>query len=94
MKFYVYMLMSKYKHRILSYVGYTNNIKKRINDHNSSNGAKYTRGKKWIIIYKKSYITKSLAMKNEYKLKNDRNLRNKLKYNFLKNNENFNFTTI
>tara|TARA_B100001996_G_scaffold208574_1_gene159969 strand:+ start:248 stop:508 length:261 start_codon:yes stop_codon:yes gene_type:complete len=86
--------MSKYKHRILSYVGYTNNIKKRINDHNSSNGAKYTRGKKWIIIYKKSYITKSLAMKNEYKLKNDRNLRNKLKYNFLKNNENFNFTTI
>ncbi len=88
------MLMSKYKHRILSYVGYTNNIKKRINDHNSSNGAKYTRGKKWIIIYKKSYITKSLAMKNEYKLKNDRNLRNKLKYNFLKNNENFNFTTI
>ena len=88
------MLMSKYKHRILSYVGYTNNIKKRIKDHNSSKGAKYTRGKKWIIIYKKSYITKSLAMKNEYKLKNDRNLRNKLKYNFLKNNENFNFTTI
>ncbi len=94
MKFYVYMLMSKYKHRILSYVGYTNNIKKRIKDHNNSKGARYTRGKKWIIIYKKSYITKSLAMKNEYKLKNDRNLRNKLKYNFLKNNENFNFTTI
>ena len=94
MKFYVYMLMSKYKHRILSYVGYTNNIKKRVKDHNSSKGAKYTRGKKWIIIYKKSYITKSLAMKNEYKLKNNRNLRNKLKYNFLKNNENFNFTTI
>ena len=86
--------MSKYKHRILSYVGYTNNIKKRVKDHNSSKGAKYTRGKKWIIIYKKSYITKSLAMKNEYKLKNNRNLRNKLKYNFLKNNENFNFTTI
>jgi len=86
--------MSKYKHRILSYVGHTNNIKKRIKDHNSSKGAKYTRGKKWIIIYKKSYITKSLAMKNEYNLKKDRNLRNKIKYNFFKNNENFNFTTI
>ena len=77
-----------------SYVGYTNNINKRINDHNNSKGAKYTKGKKWIIIYKKEYITKSLAMKNEYKLKNDRNLRKKLKYKFLYNNENFNTTTI
>jgi len=86
--------MSKYKHRILSYVGYTNNIKKRIKDHNSSKGAKYTRGKKWIIIYKKSYINKSLAMKNEYRLKKDRILRDKLKCNFLKKNENFSITTI
>ena len=77
-----------------SYVGYTNNINKRINDHNNSKGAKYTRGKKWIIIYKKEYITKSLAMKNEYKLKNDRNLRKKIKYKFLYKNENFNTTTL
>ena len=77
-----------------SYVGYTNNINKRINDHNNSKGAKYTRGKKWIIIYKKEYITKSLAMKNEYKLKNDRNLRKKIKYKFLYKNENFNITTL
>ena len=77
-----------------SYVGYTKNINKRINDHNNSKGAKYTRGKKWIIIYKKEYITKSLAMKNEYKLKNDRNLRKKLKYKFLYKNENFNITTL
>ena len=77
-----------------SYVGYTNNINKRINDHNNSKGAKYTKGKKWIIIYKKEYITKSLAMKNEYKLKNDRNLRKKLKYKFLYKNENFNTTTL
>ena len=94
MKFYVYMLMSKYKHIILSYVGYTNNIKKRIKDHNSSKGAKYTRGKKWIIIYKKSYINKSLAMKNEYRLKKDRNLREKLKRNYLLKNENLSITTI
>jgi len=94
MKFYVYMLMTKYKHRNLSYVGYTNNIKKRIRDHNSSKGAKYTRGKKWIIIYKKSYINKSLAMKNEYRLKKDRNLREKLKRNYLKKNENLSITTI
>ena len=94
MKFYVYMLLSKFKHRYYSYVGYTNNINKRITDHNSSKGAKYTRGKKWVIIYKKEYITKSLAMKNEYKLKKDRNLRKKIKYKFLYKNENFNTTSI
>ena len=94
MKFYVYMLLSKFKHRYYSYVGYTNNINKRIIDHNRSKGAKYTRGKNWVIIYKKEYITKSLAMKNEYKLKKDRNLRKKIKYKFLYKNENFNTASI
>ena len=88
------MLLSKFKHRYYSYVGYTNNINKRIIDHNRSKGAKYTRGKKWVIIYKKEYITKSLAMKNEYKLKKDRNLRKKIKYKFLYKNENFNTASI
>ncbi len=94
MKFYVYMLLSKYKHRFFSYVGYTTNLNKRINDHNNSRGAKYTRGKKWIIIYKKIYKTKSLAMKNEYKLKMNKKLRATIKYNFLNKNENINFTSL
>ena len=94
MTFNVYMLLSKHKNKIYTYVGFTNNLKKRLNKHNDSKGAKYTRGKKWVIIYKKEYITKSLAMKNEYKLKNDRNLRKKLKYKFLYKNENFNTTSI
>ena len=73
------MLLSKYKHRMYSYVGYTNNINKRIKDHNSSKGAKYTKGKEWVIIYKKEYLTKSLAMKAEYLLKKDYYLRKKIK---------------
>ena len=88
------MLLSKFKHRYYSYVGYTNNINKRIKDHNRSKGAKFTKGKKWIIIYKKEYFTKSLAMKNEYKLKNNRSLRKKLKNKFLYKNENFNTASI
>ena len=52
-----------------SYVGYTNNLKKRINAHNSGKGAKFTRGKKWKLVYYKKYESKSLAMKNEYILK-------------------------
>ena len=47
----------------------TKDLKKRINLHNSSKGAKYTRGKKWYLAYKKSYNSKSKALKEEYRLK-------------------------
>tara|TARA_B100000686_G_C16307672_1_gene721683 strand:+ start:47 stop:292 length:246 start_codon:yes stop_codon:yes gene_type:complete len=79
MSFFVYLITSKVKNRTISYVGYTNNLKKRINLHNSSKGAKFTRGKKWKLIYYELYHTKQEAMKNEYKLKKNYILRNKLK---------------
>ncbi len=69
------MLLSRHNNKIYTYVGFTNNLKKRIYKHNVSKGAKYTRGKKWNIIYKKNYLTKSNAMKEEYKLKKNRKLR-------------------
>ena len=87
MKHFVYLLVSVHKKRIVSYVGYTNDIKKRLKLHNTSKGAKFTRGRKWEIIYKKSYNTKSEAMQNEFKLKNDRLEREKFKNKFkFKNN--------
>ena len=73
------------KNRIYSYVGYTNDLLKRVKLHNSSKGAKYTRGKKWTIIYKKKYKTKSLAMKEEYKLKKNVKLRSLIKNKYLNN---------
>ena len=79
MSFFVYLIASKVKNRTISYVGYTNNLKKRINLHNSSKGAKFTRGKKWKLIYYELYHSKIEAMKNEYKLKKNYILRNKLK---------------
>ena len=79
MSFFVYLIKSKVKNRTISYVGYTNNLKKRINLHNSSKGAKFTRGKKWKLIYYELYHTRREAMKNEYKLKKNYILRNKLK---------------
>ncbi len=82
MKYYVYLIVS-HKKKLLSYVGYTKNIKKRISLHNSSKGAKFTRGRKWKVIYKKSYNTKSEAMKNEYLLKKDIKKRNKIKSIYL-----------
>ena len=83
MAYYVYMLLSKHMDKFVSYVGYTNNLKNRLSLHNSSKGAKFTKGKKWIIIYKKKYLDKSNAMKDEYKLKKDYKLRDKIKNNFI-----------
>jgi len=61
-----------------TYVGYTNNIAERLNKHNNNVGAKSTRGYKWKVIYKKKFISKSLAMSFEYMLKKNRKLRSKL----------------
>ena len=94
MTYIVYLLVSKNKSRWISYVGYTNNINKRISLHNNGKGAKFTRGKKWEIIYQKRYKNKSQAMREEYKLKNNRIKRNKLKAEFLTKYENFNTSTL
>ena len=82
MSFFVYMLISSVNNRHITYVGYTNNLKNRVLLHNSSKGAKFTKGKHWKVIYSKKYPTKSIAMKEEYKLKNNYKLRKKIKSKF------------
>ena len=69
MSYFVYLIVSIKKNKLVSYVGYTNNLKKRLQNHNKSKGAKFTRGRRWKIIYKETYDNKSQAMKAEYKLK-------------------------
>ena len=86
MTYSVYLLISSHKSRVLSYVGYTKNLKNRLNLHNISRGAKYTRGKKWIVFHKEIFDSKSKAMSREYKLKKDRKFRNFLKKKFMKRN--------
>ena len=83
MDFFVYLLISKVKDRYITYVGYTKNIKNRINLHNTSRGAKFTKGKKWVLIYKKRYKSKSVAMSEEFKLKIDKKKRTFIKLNYL-----------
>ena len=87
MVYYVYMLQSK-SIKPITYVGYTNNLKKRIFLHNTGKGAKFTRGRKWKLIYKEIYKSKKEAISREYYIKNNRILRNKLK------NENFNTSSL
>ena len=79
MSYFVYLIVSNLKkNKKISYVGYTNNLKKRISLHNLGKGAKFTRGKKWKLVYYRKYDSRSLAMKNEYALKKDYKLRNKI----------------
>ena len=87
MPFYVYMLVSK-SDKPVSYVGYTSNLKNRIKLHNTGKGAKFTRGRKWKLIYKEKFTSKNKAISREYYIKKNRTLRNKLK------NENLNTTTL
>ena len=84
MVYFVYMILAKHGDKYISYVGYTNNLENRLKLHNSSKGAKFTKGKSWKIIYKKKYLLKSSAMKNEYKLKKDYKLRREIKLSYLK----------
>ena len=67
----------------ITYVGYTNNIKKRLSLHNSGKGAKFTRGRKWMLIYKEKFKSKKEAISREYYIKNNRILRNKIKNEYI-----------
>ena len=87
MKYSVYMILSKVNNRLISYVGYTNNLQKRLFLHNTSKGAKFTRGKLWKLIYSKTYYDKREAMREEFKLKKNYIKRLILKKNFLIKNE-------
>ena len=87
MNYFVYMLKSLGKESV-TYVGYTNDLKKRINLHNNNKGAKFTRGRKWKLIYKEKLNSKKEAISREYYIKKNRTLRNKIK------NENLNSFTI
>ena len=78
MFYYVYMLKSTSIKKV-TYVGYTNNLKKRINLHNSGKGAKFTRGRTWKLIYKEKYKSKKEAISREYYIKKNRTFRNKIK---------------
>ncbi len=85
MHYFVYIIATKVKNKTISYVGYTSNLTKRLDDHNTGKGAKFTRGKKWKIIFKKQYKTKVKAMQEEYKLKKNYLLRSKIKKKFFDN---------
>ena len=78
MNYYVYMLKSK-GYKSVTYVGYTNDMNNRLKLHNAGKGAKFTRGRKWKIIYKEKFRSKKEAILREYYIKHNTTERNKIK---------------
>ena len=79
LNFFVYVIRNRHKGRLTTYVGYTNNLKRRLALHNSGKGAKFTRGRKWKLIYKEKFKSKKIAISRERYIKSNRKLRNLIK---------------
>ena len=83
MHHYVYMLISVNRIKLITYVGYSVNPHKRLKLHNQGKGAKFTKGRKWKIIFKKKLNNKSEALKFEYFLKKNIKIRNNIKNRYI-----------
>ena len=79
MTYFVYLIGSYRNNKLTTYIGYTNNLEKRIKLHNEGKGAKFTKGRKWKIMYYEKYKKKRKAILREIYLKKNRKLRNLLK---------------
>ena len=79
MTYFVYLIGNYKKSRLITYVGYTNNLKKRLNLHNTGRGAKFTKGRTWKLLYYEKHLTKKEAIFRENFIKKNRKLRNSIK---------------
>jgi len=75
---FVYVLLSVRK-PLRTYVGWTLDLERRLEQHNQGLGARTTRGGKWILIYVERYRTRNAAMRREVFLKRDREFRKLLR---------------
>ena len=75
---FVYVLGCRAKGRTLTYVGWSNDVPRRLKQHNTGNGARTTRGRSWMLLHSECFATKRQAMSREWHLKRDRAFRKKL----------------
>ena len=75
---FVYILGSFEKGKCRTYVGWTDNLDRRIAAHNDGKGARSTRGRVWFLLYAEKYDSRSAAMSREVHLKRDRGFRRQL----------------
>ncbi len=75
---FVYVLGCFHKGRWSSYVGWTNDVARRLDKHNAGTGARSTRGRAWTLLHTEAFKTRNEAMSREWHLKRDRAFRKKL----------------
>ena len=74
---FVYLLGSESNNRVVTYVGWTNDLDKRIAKHNAGTGARSTRGRAWVLLHVETFASRNEAMSREWHLKRDRAFRKK-----------------
>ena len=67
MSYYTYILKSKKNNRY--YIGSTENIERRLQEHNWSRTTSTKSGIPWEVVYTETYETRSEAIKREYQIK-------------------------
>lgn len=75
---FVYVIASERSGNFRTYVGWTTDLDRRLDQHNKGTGAKSTRGRQWILLYAERHDTRNEAMSREWHLKRDRKLRKTL----------------
>ena len=75
---FVYVLGCRHKGRTLTYVGWTNDVPRRLAQHNAGKGARTTRGRAWVLLHSEAFASKPEAMSREWHLKHERAFRKKL----------------
>ena len=78
MSCFVYILGAVSGARALTYVGWTTDLTRRLAQHNDGTGARFTRGRQWVLLYSERCNGKRRAMSREWHLKRDRSLRKRL----------------
>jgi putative endonuclease len=75
---FVYVLGSDGAGGYRTYVGWTTDLDRRLDEHNSGRGARSTRGRIWVLLYAERHAAKEDAMSREWHLKRDRAFRRRL----------------
>jgi putative endonuclease len=75
MRCFVYVLGSNGKGGPKTYVGWTDDVERRVSRHNAGKGARSTRGRTWIVLYVERHKTRGEALSREWRLKRDRRFR-------------------
>lgn len=75
---FVYVLGCAGADRHLTYVGWTDDVTRRLAAHNAGKGARSTRGRAWVLLYCEKCGSRRHAMSREWHLKRDRKFRKEL----------------